>query len=108
MASMPARPGGGEHLDPGEVPEVAGVLADRIEVAVDPGLQRGRQVAGAEDDRLQPVAGPGDLGRVGQALGLLDEDLEADALAQAELGLELGEQDVEPPHVAGRARLRAR
>ena len=56
--------GGGEHLHPGEVPEVAGVLADGIEVAVDAGPQRGRQVAGAEDDRLEPVAGPRDLGRV--------------------------------------------
>ena len=76
-------PGGGEHLHAGEVPEVAGVLADRVEVAVDPGPQRGRQVAGAEDDRLEPVAGPGDLGRVGQPLGLLDQHLEPDALASS-------------------------
>ena len=32
-------PGRSQDLDPGEVPEVAGVLADRIEVAVDPGPQ---------------------------------------------------------------------
>ena len=40
-----------------------------------------------------------------QALGLLDEHLEADPLVQAELRLELGEQHVEPPDVAGRAGL---
>ena len=99
------RPGRGQHLDPGEVPEVAGVVADGVEVAVDPGVQRGGEVAGAEDERLEPIAGPGDLGRVGQPLGLLDEHLEPDPLAQAELGLELGQQDVDPPHVAGRAHL---
>ena len=48
-------PGRRQDLDPGEVPEVAGVLADRVEVAVDPGPQRGREVAGPEDDR--PPAG---------------------------------------------------
>ena len=52
-----------QHLDPGEVPEVARVLADRVEVAVDPGPQRGREVAGAEDDRFEPVARPCDLAR---------------------------------------------
>ncbi len=76
-------PGGAQDLDPGEVPEVPRVLADRVEVAVHPGPQRGGEVAGAEDDRLQPVARPGDLGGVGQSLGLLDQHLEGDALAQA-------------------------
>ena len=38
-----------------------------------------------------------------QPLGLLDEHLEADAFGQAELGLQLGEEHVDPPDVAGRA-----
>ncbi len=82
-----------------------GVLAHGVEVAVDPRAHRGREIAGAEDDRLQPIARPRDLGGVGESLGLLDEDLQRDRLADAELRLQLGEQDVDPPHVAGRARL---
>src|SRR5829696_4855846 len=95
----------GDDLEPGEVPEVAGVLADRVEIAVDPGALRRRQVAGAEDDGLQPVARPGDLDGVGQSLGLLDEHLERDPLPEPQLRLQLGEQHVDPPDVAGRARL---
>ena len=48
----------GEHLDPGEVPEVARVGDDRVEVAVDPGVQRRREVAGAEDQRLERGRSP--------------------------------------------------
>ena len=94
-----------QHLDPGEVPEVARVGHDGVEVAVHPGVQRGREVAGAEDQRLEPVARLRDLERVGQPLRLLDQHLEADRPRQAELRLELGQQHVDPPDVAGRAHL---
>ncbi len=106
MASMPAPRAAASTCTRAKCQKSPGYVADRVEVAVDPGVQRGRQVAGAEDDGLEPIARPGDLGRVGQALGLLDEHLEADPPAEAELGLELGEQHVDPPHVAGRAGLR--
>ena len=53
--------GGGQHLHPHRVPVVAGVVAGGLEVAVDAGAQRRRQVARPEDDRLEPVAGAGDL-----------------------------------------------
>ena len=38
---------------------------------------------------------------VGQPFGFLDQDLQADRPGQAELRLELAEQHVDPPHVAG-------
>ena len=59
MASMPAARAAVSTCTAGEVPEVAGVVADRVEVAVDPGPQRRRQVAGAEDDRLERGRWPG-------------------------------------------------
>ena len=96
------RPRRGEHLGAGEVPEVARVLDDRVEVAVDPGVERRREVARPEDQRLEPVARLRDLERPGQTLGVLDQHLEADALREPELGLELAEQHVHPPDVAGR------
>ena len=105
MASIPATARRRHHLHPGEVPEVAGILRDGIEVAVDAGPLRGRQVTGAEDDRLETRARAGDLDCVGQPLGLLDEDLEPDPLGQPELHLQLRQQHVDPPHVAGGAGL---
>ena len=90
-----------EHLHPGEVPEVARVLDDGVEVAVDAGVQGSGEIPGAEDERLEPVAGLRDLERVGQALGLLYQHLQADGPGQAQLRLELGQQHVDPPHVAG-------
>src|SRR5947209_248191 len=68
---------GSNDLDAGEVPEVAGVVANGVEVAVDPCPLGCREVAGAEDDGLEATARPGDLHGVGQALGLLDQDLQA-------------------------------
>ena len=99
-------PGRGQHLHAGEVPEVTGVGHDGVEVAVDPGVQGRREVAGAEDQRFEPIARLRDLERVGQALRLLNEDLQADRPGETELGLELRQQHVDPPHVAGRAHLR--
>ena len=61
----PTRPGRGQHLHPGEVPEVTGVVDERVEVPVHPGVQRGRQVARAEDQRFEPWAGLGDLASIG-------------------------------------------
>ena len=60
--------GRGEHLDAHRMPVVAGVVAGGLEVAVDPRPQRRRQVARPEDDRLQPVAGAGDLRGVAAVL----------------------------------------
>ena len=83
------------------MPEVPRVRHDGIEIAVDPRPQRGREIAGAEDQRLEPLARLGDLERVGQALGLLNQDLQADGAGQPQLRLQLGQQHVDPPDVAG-------
>jgi hypothetical protein len=95
----------GDDLGAGEVPEVPGVLDDRVEVPIDPGVQRRRQVAGAEDERLEPLTRPGDRHHVGEPLGVLDEHLERDPPLEGELRLQLGQEDVDPPDVAGRVHL---
>ena len=99
-------PGGGQYLDAGEVPEVPGVGHDRVEVAVDPGVERGREVAGAEDQRFQALARLRDLERVGQSLRLLNQDLQPDRPGETELGFELGQEHIDPPHVAGPSHFR--
>ena len=61
----------------------------------------GGEVAEAEDESLEAGRAAGDLLDPRQRLGLLDEDLEADAARfEPELGLELAEQRFDEPHVA--------
>ena len=96
---MPAVRAATSDPRPGVVPDVAGKVDDRVEVGVDPRALGGGEVARPEDDRLEPVAGGGDLVDVLQALGLLDQHLERDPLAQPERLLQLGEQHVDPPDV---------
>jgi hypothetical protein len=97
----------GDHdARPRVVPDVAGKVDERVEVGVDPRALGGGEVTRAEDDRLEPVAGGGDLVDVLQALGLLDQHLKRDPLAQPERLLELGQQRVDPPDIARLADLR--
>jgi hypothetical protein len=65
----------------------------------------GGEIPRPEDDRLDPVAGGGDLVDVLQALGLLDQHLKCDPLAHPERLFQLGEQHVDPPDVPGPADL---
>ena len=95
-----------DDLAAGEVPEVARVRERGLEVRVDAGVQRCGEIAGSEDHGLETRTGGRDLDRVGHAFSFFDEHLEADAPAQPELRLQLAQQDIEPPDIAGTAGLR--
>ena len=74
------------------------LLADHQRLHVD----RGHEVRGPEDDRLQPRRGGGDLFDVHQPPGVLDLGLDADpAHRQAHRLLDLGEQQVQRDHLPG-------
>ena len=82
----------------GEVPEVARVAGGERQAHP----LAGREIAEAEDQRLEPRRAGGDLLDARERRRLLDQRLEPDRLPEAELRLELREQRVEEPHVARR------
>ena len=86
---------------PGVVPEIARVAGGERQAHP---LAR-RQVAEAEDERLEPRRRGGDLLDASESCRLLDQRLEADPLPQTELQLELLEERLEEPHVARRLHL---
>src|SRR5262249_48223230 len=96
------RAGGDDHARAGVVPEVAGILGRQRPADA---LAR-REIAEAEDERLQARRAGGDLLDPRQRRRLLDERLEADPPPEPELRLELLEERLEEPDVARRLHLR--
>ena len=102
----PRHPGRSHDLDSREVPEIPGIRA--------PGSKLPSTRARCEAERSpapKMIASSRPLDRAistafSQALGLLDEDLEAYGLRESELAFDLGQEHVNPPNVAAGTGLR--
>nr|WP_246086478.1 hypothetical protein [Nocardioides humi] len=98
-------PSGDDHTLPGVLPDVAAaavrVARCRSDVRTRDALAGG-EVPDPEDERLEPRRGRGDRVHIEEGLRLLDQHLDADRTdLDPRSALQVGQQIVDEPHVAG-------